>query len=189
MILNFNFLKIIMTTLIKTYSEQILGKRKRKSKKFDFNRTKSDTLLINYKSKKINFDIDILFDKVMSIQINNAIKIFIKDYNYYLFPLSKIYNFFDTENEIKYFLNHIYKFGYNFIGKNNNNLYFEKNNNFLQDIIENSITTINNNFVFNFNYLSESSCTNVYNFIRSSELFEILRCDLYLGILVFKLII
>jgi len=173
-----------MCTLIKTTSEQLLGKRNRS----EYSRTISESYLIDYESKDISSNSEILFDKIMSIQINNAIKIFSKDNFYYVFPLNKISDFFDLKYEVKYFLKNINKFGYKFIGNDKTYLYFEKNTNFLQDIIGNSITTINNNFIFNFNFLNDYSFIYVCNFIIKSGIFRILRCDKELGILVFTLI-
>ena len=174
--------------LNKSYSEDFLGKRKRPS----FIRTISDTEIREYKKKKVSTEIELLYDKIMGIQIVNAIKIFVffGNDNYYL-PFKKLDFCFDNNKEIKYFLNNINRFGFDFLGidRKKTKLFFKKkNDDYLQRIINNSISTKNNNFIFNFNFLKHIfSWSYVYNMISSCRFFKIIKYDKYLGIILFTL--
>ena len=175
--------------LNKSYSEELLGKRKRQS----FIRTNSDTEIKEYKKKKISTEIEIFYDKIMGIQIVNTIRIFVffGDNNYYL-TLKKLNDCFDNKKEIKYFLNNVNRFGFEFLGidKKRTKLFFKKkNDDYLQRVINNSISTKNNNFIFNFNFLKHIfSWSYVYNIINSCRFFKIIKYDKYLGIILFTLV-
>ena len=173
--------------LTKSYSAELLGKRKRQ----EFIRTISEDQL--KKNKKSTTDIELLYDKIMGIQIMNTIKLF-KYYgnNNYFFPFAKLYDCFDSESEIRYFLNNVNRFGFDFLGidKKKKKLYFQKkNDDYLQRVINNSINTKNNNFIFNFNFLKHIfSWSYVYNIINSCGFFRIIKFDKKLGIILFTLI-
>ena len=180
-----------MYTLTKSYSVESLGKRKRE--KVDFIRTISDNEIRDYKKKKVSTEIEHLYDKIMTIQIINTVKRFTYiGNNYYFLPFHKIYDYFDNDKEIRYFLRNINRFGFKFLGgdKDKTKLYFEKKkDDYLQKIINSSINTKNNNFIFNFNYLKHVfSWTYVYRMISSCSFFKIMRYDKYLGVIVFTLV-
>jgi hypothetical protein len=112
-----------MNTMTKSYSVEFLGKRKRE----ELVHTNSDN---DIKKNFLN-DIELLYDKIMTIQIRNTIQSFsfFGDNRYFL-SLNKVYNNFDGNKEIKYFIENIDRFGFNFLGgdKNKTKLYFEKKN-------------------------------------------------------------
>ena len=109
--------------MTKSYSVEFLGKRKRE----ELVHTNSDN---DIKKNFLN-DIELLYDKIMTIQIRNTIQSFsfFGDNRYFL-SLNKVYNNFDGNKEIKYFIENIDRFGFNFLGgdKNKTKLYFEKKN-------------------------------------------------------------
>ena len=180
-----------MNILIKSYSVESLGKRKRE--RVDFVRTISDNEIRDFKKKKISTEVENLYDKIMSIQIINTINRFayIGNNNYFL-PFNKIYDYFDGNNEIKYFLDNVHRFGFELLGYNNTKtkIYFKKiNDDYLQKIINNSLTTRNDNFIFSFNHLKRIFSWNyVLNLINNCPFFRIIKYDKYLGVIVFTLV-
>ena len=112
-----------MNTMTKSYSVEFLGKRKRE----ELVHTNSDN---DIKKNFLN-DIELLYDKIMTIQIRNTIQSFsfFGDNRYFL-SLNKVYNNLDGNKEINYFIENIDRFGFNFLGgdKNKTKLYFEKKN-------------------------------------------------------------
>ena len=174
----------------KTHSQEILGKRKRANSKNFI----SENVLVKFKkTRSLKNSIKRLFWEIMKNQIVNVIKLF--NYtgdNYFYIPIKSLGDYFDDPCEVRYFLENINKFGFDFLGYDNEkvNIYFEKKiDYYLKKIICNSITTKKNNYVFNFNYfenLFSLSC--VLDMIDNCKYLKIVKYDENIGIIVYSII-
>ena len=175
----------------KTCSQEVLVKRKRANSKNFI----SENILEQYKkTRKVKNGIKRLFFEIMKNQIVNVIKLF--NYtgdDYFYLPIKNLSDHFDDPCEVRYFLQNINKFGFDFLGYDNErvNLFFEKKiDNYIHKIIRNSINTRKNNYVFNFNYFDNIfSLSCVLDMLDNCKYLKIIKYEEYLGIILFTLII
>lgn len=177
----------------KSCSQDVLVKRKRANSKSFI----SENILGQYKKnkkRKLKSGVDRLFFEIMKNQIANVIKLF--NYagdDYFYIPIKNLSDYFDDPCEVRYFLKNIDKFGFDFLGYDNEkvNLFFEKKiDHYLQKIIINSINTKKNNYIFNFNYFENIfSFSCVLDMINSCKYLELIKYDEDLDVILFTLVI